>query len=328
MKKKPARLEAVILAAGSGKRLKPLTLIHSKAMTPILGVPIIQIIIQSLACAGIKKIIVVRGPKDDELGRCLARIQKSQGLEIRTCVQASPRGTADALAAAKKFIKSDFILAGCDNIFPPSHLKRLVREWTRGRPSAILSLSRIRPGELNRAAGVRLRGREVIAIKEKPGAKSVRFDAISKFLFVLDRSVLELIDRVGKSSRGEVEVQDAVWRMIKKLRAYRKPVGVFARSHLHLTDAEDLLKIHERYLRKRRPFSIHPQAKIAKGVKIKKPVMIEKGVVIKSGAQIGPMVYIGPGAKIGAKARVVRCVIYPGAAITGCERRRDAVIAS
>ena len=326
MVKKPVELEVVILAAGRGRRLEPVRLTHSKAMTPILGVPIIERLIQTFHSIGLKRFVVVRAPHDMQMENAVCSLNGYDNLEIRTCIQHEPKGPADALKCAKKLVSSDFILTSCDNLYPEIHFSRLIKEWQEHKPSAILTLSNIRPGDLNKAAGVKLRGKEVLDFKEKPGENSGDWDAISKFIFVLDCSLMDFIDRVPESKRGELEAQEAIRLMIDKLKPGRKPMGIFVQRYLHLTSAEDLLKITEHYLAEHRPYGVHPGAKVHEGAQIEEPVMIEKDAVVCEGAKIGPNVYIGAGARVGKKVKLSRCIVYPGAHIEECECRQSQVI--
>jgi len=328
MVKKAPELETVILAAGRGRRLEPVTLTHSKAMTPILGVPIIERLIKSFSLTGIKRFIVVRAPHDTQMESALAGLNGYDNMEIVSCIQHEPKGTADALGCAKKLIEKNFVLTSCDNLYPEIHFQRLVHDWTELNPSAILTLGNIRPGDLDKAAGVKLKGKEVVEIKEKPGEGTGPWDAISKFLFVLDRSVLDQLDQVRESRRGEKEMQTAIEQMVEKLKPHKKPLGIFVQRYLHLTSAEDLLKIHEHYLHEHKPFSVHPEARLERDVQILEPVMIEKGVMIGEAASIGPDVYIGHDSRVGRKARLERCVIYPGIHIHDHECRTSEVIIS
>jgi NDP-sugar pyrophosphorylase family protein len=256
----------------------------------------------------------------------LAGLNGYDDLEIATCIQHEPKGTADALNCAQKLIEKDFILTSCDNLYPEIHFQRLVDEWIEHHPSAILTLSNIKPGDLAKAAGVKLKGKEVVEIREKPGENSGPWDAISKFIFVLDRAVMDFIAQVKESKRGEKEAQSAIELMIEKHKPARKPIGIFVQRYLHLTSAEDLIKIHEHYLHEHKPFSVHPECRLEAGVEICEPVMIEKGAMIGEGAKIGPNVYIGHGVKVGKQASLERCIIYPGVHIHENECRKSEVI--
>jgi len=316
MKRKPDQLQAVILAAGRGRRLEPITLTHSKAMTPIIGKPMVQLLIEKLYAVGLRRFVVVRAPDDRDMESLLKSLNSKQDLEIKSCIQPEPKGTADALLCARDLIEKDFILSSCDNLYPHSHFQSLVHTYLNEHPSVIMTLCRIKPGDLNKAAGVKLNGKQVIEIKEKPGENSGSWDAISKFLFALDKRILEFLDNVPESKRGEKEAQEPIKWLIEKLKPKRVPIGIFVEHYLHLTTEQDLLKIHEHYLSEHKPFTIHPEAVLEKSVELKEPVMIEKGAVIGEGSLIGPMVYIGPNARIGRQSKLQRCIVYPCCALS------------
>jgi len=321
-------LQAVILAAGKGRRLNPITLTHSKAMTLILGVPIIQRIIEGLSGAGFQEFIVVRSPLDLALEDLVQELNEKSGLKIKICIQAKPKGTADALLSAKNLIKSDFLLSSCDNLFPESHFQKLIEQWQKQRPKAIFSLGKIRPGALNQSAGVRLKGNQVIEFQEKPGEISGHWDAIAKFLFLLKREVVDYLEQARESRSGEKEVQEAIRMMLKKYLPQNKAIGIFAKDYFHLSSVQDLLQIYEYYFIHHKPFSVHPQAQIEPEVEIQEPVMIEPGASIQKGSKIGPMVYIGKDAQIGREVQLQNCIIYPKAKIPDKVELKDRVILS
>ena len=326
--KKSSQLQAVILSAGKGKRLHPITLNHSKAMTPILGVPIIQRIISVLANCGLKRFVVVRAPQDQELEELMRKLAEELGLEIKTALQHQAKGTADALNSARNLIESDFLLTSCDNLYPDLHFQNLLDCFFEKNACAVLTLSRFKPKDLNKSAGVRLQGDEIIDLKEKPGENSGPWDAISKFLFVLDKKVLDFLEQVPESERGEREIQTAIKMMIDQLGKEKKPRGVFVSRYLHLTSAQDLIEIHNHYLANHKPYSVHPEAELEEGVKLIEPVMIEKGVVIKKGSCIGPFVYIGAGSLLEEEVSLEQVVVYPNSYLPRGTVKKNQVIIS
>jgi len=309
---KPRTLTAVVLAAGQGRRLEPITLTHSKAMTPILGRPMVLRVIEGLAAAGLRDFVVVAAPQDQDLIAAVAKIQAG-GLTVRFAFQAERKGTAHALLQAAPLIPNDFILASCDNLYPHDFLCQLVRTFQENSAAAILTLARLEEENLSRAAGVRLQGDRVIELREKPGENSGPWDAAAKFLFAVSKDVLKFIEQVKPSVRGEIEFQEA---LIRFLAASPGPaLGRFVEHHLHLTSVKDLLAINRHYLECHRPFIIHQEAKVGPNVTMIHPVMIDRGAHIAAGARLGPNVYVGEGAVIGEKAAVENGLVYAGAKV-------------
>lgn len=311
-----SELTVVILAAGKGARLEPLSLHHSKAMTPILGVPILARIIELFRKVGLSDFVVVKAPDDADLDKLCDDLHNPAhgGISIRTAIQEKQLGTAAALHEACELIKGDFILSSCDNLFPEKHLDSLIREHLTFKPPAVITLEPFAPAMLKRSAGVRLDGNNVLEIREKPGDavpgdKPERWDAMAKFLFVFQHRLLDYLERIKPSVRGELEVQDALCLLMKDSDV--RPRGVFAGEFLHLTSEMDLINIHKHYLEKLKPFSIHARASIHSRAVILDPVMIEERAEICAGAVVGPYVYMGKSAYVGADARVNNAVIYP-----------------
>jgi len=305
-------ITVVVLAAGKGTRLGALRLAHSKAMTPILGVPVLQRIIEGFARNGVSDFVVVASPDDESLTEWAQRFAKN-GLCLKVAFQKERKGTAHALMQARPFIRQDFAVTSCDNLYPDSHLSSLLTVHLAHRPPAVITTADFVPKDLDKAAGVRLTGSLVREIREKPGRESKGWDAISKFLFTFRKDLLDCLDAVHPSPRGEMELQDAITLFMEMRDEFCRAVKVG--SFLHLTSMEDLIAIHRHYLDHGRDVIIHPEARVAPGVTIHHPVMIDAGASIESGAVIGPYVYVGPGAAIGAGATLDNSIVYPGARV-------------
>jgi NDP-sugar pyrophosphorylase family protein len=321
MKRRP--LSAVVLAAGQGRRLAPITLTHSKAMTPILGRPIVLRVIDSLRQAGVDDFVVVAAPQDRELIAALQRIPPEH-LTLRLAYQAERKGTGHALKQAADLIPGDFILASCDNLYPGDFLQNLVRTFQENSPAAVIALAPLESESLAQAAGVKLQGERVIELREKPGPGSGQWDAVAKFLFAVSRQVLNFLDAAPVSRRGEIEFQDALLQFLNTRPG--PALGCMAHRHLHLTSVSDLIAIHEHYLQCHRPFIIHPEAKVDPGVTMIHPVMVDRGARIRSGARLGPVVYVGEGAMIEPNAELEQCVVYAGARVAEGSRHQQSVI--
>lgn len=320
---KSRHLTAVVLAAGQGRRLEPITLTHSKAMTPILGRPMVLRVIEGLAGAGLRDFVVVAAPQDRDLIAAVEKI-RAAGLTVRFAYQAERKGTGHALLQAAPLVTNDFILASCDNLYPHDFLRQLVRTFQENSCAAILTLARLEEENLNRAAGVRLQGDRVIELREKPGENSGPWDAAAKFLFAVSRDVLPFLAQVKPSVRGEIEFQEA---LIQFLASEPGPaLGRFVERHLHLTSVKDLLAINRHYLEHHRPFIIHQEAKVGPNVTMIHPVMIDRGARVAAGARLGPNVYVGEGAVIEEQAAVENGLVYAGARISKFEQRREEVI--
>jgi len=97
--------QGVILAAGNGKRLKPFTLSRSKAMAPILGKPIVARVLDTLLTNGIKEVVIVVSPTNQEIQDYFnSHTGDFSGCKITFSYQLEKLGMAHALGCAKEFI--------------------------------------------------------------------------------------------------------------------------------------------------------------------------------------------------------------------------------
>src|SRR5512137_558576 len=108
-------MQAVILAAGEGKRVRPLTRSRPKAMIPVANRPIIEYVIEALLKNGIRDIVVVVGYREEEVTRFLNQLE----IPIEVVVQTKQLGTAHALLCAESKISGDFLLLPADNYIDP-----------------------------------------------------------------------------------------------------------------------------------------------------------------------------------------------------------------
>lgn len=316
-------LTAVILAAGQGRRLEPITLSHSKAMTPILGKPITTMVIDNLRSLGFDRFVLVAGKDDGDL-LDLADSIRNEGITIDTAIQSERLGTAHALMQARRFINEDFLLASCDNIYPEKCLRDMTETFLTHKPPAVIASFDIGPGDLDRCAGVRLDRECVLEIVEKPGEGSGPWDAVCKFFFIFNRGILDFLDELSLSPRGEYEVQEALQKFLKSSSSRAR--GVFVRDFLHLTTADDLIGIHRHFLSNDHAPGVSEDAVVEADAQIVAPVSIDRGARVKSGSTIGPFVYVGENAEVGEKALIEDSVIYAGAVIEPGSRIKKQII--
>lgn len=317
-------ITVVVLAAGKGTRLGSLRLSHSKAMTPILGVPMIQRVMEGFARSGCRDFVVVAAPEDEPL-KTWAESFRENGVSLRLAFQKERKGTAHALKAARHLIRQDFALTSCDNLFPDAHLSHLLTAHLMHRPPAVITISDFQPPALDRAAGVKLSGNLVTEIVEKPGRDSTGWHAIAKFLFTFRKGLLDCLDAVRPSARGEYEMQDAITLFMDTCDEFCRAIK--APAFLHLTSVPDLLAIHRHYLSHHRPCIIHPRARIAPGVTIRHPVMVDAGAVVRAGCVLGPFVYLGEEAELAEGTSAEDAVIYAGVKIRKPARIKQEVVA-
>ena len=107
-------MQGVILAAGKGSRLHPITVHRTKAMVPILGKPIVERVMETMVQNGIRDFILVVSREDSEVGRYFQE-QTGLDIDIHFVVQPERLGMANALTLAARFITGSFVTSSGGN---------------------------------------------------------------------------------------------------------------------------------------------------------------------------------------------------------------------
>ncbi len=306
-------MQGVILAAGKGSRLHPITLDRSKAMLPILGKPIVERVMELLVVNGINDFILVVSPADRDITRHFRR-EFTLDVDIRFVYQPERKGMANALSCAAPLITEDFVLSACDNLVSSAAVGRLVAFMQDDpAPNGALALLPMDPARMGTMAIVEMDGAWVTRIVEKARPEEVHSNISSLPLYAFSRRILDYLPEVPVSARGEYELQDAIQMLIER---DGRVGGIVVDRRLTLTNAADLLALNREYL-------IHgngqPQLApmtVGPGTQLITPLHIEEGTVIGKGCVIGPNVYIERNCKVEDGVTVRDAILLRGAEVS------------
>ncbi|WP_367259992.1 bifunctional sugar-1-phosphate nucleotidylyltransferase/acetyltransferase [Methanoculleus sp.] len=275
-------MQAVILAAGEGSRLRPLTRSKPKAMLPVANRPIIEYVIDALLENGIRDIVVVVGYRKEDVIRHLNRLDAP----IQVVVQERQLGTADALRAAESEITDDFLVLPGDNYINAESIARIKKEQ-----NAMLVAEHPNPSNFG---VVVIRNGLVREVIEKPE------DAPT---FTVSTGVYSFTPDVFSFLRT-TEIPDALAAMIASGRRIR---AIPADDWQDAIYPWDLLKLNSRMLK-----GITPE--IAGTVDAS---VIRRGTVhIGTGTTVGPNTVIYGPVTIGSNCNIgPNCVIMPDVSI-------------
>ena len=298
-------MQAVILAAGRGRRLHPLTLTRSKAMMPVSGKPMVARVMDRLAHRSLREFIIVTSPADREI-RSYFLEHSRPDTSLEWVVQPEPLGMAQALSLAAPHLRDSFLVSSCDNLTPSSHVADLLATHHRSTAHATLSLMQIDPASAQPGSTVEFHQGQVRRIIEKPPPGKVLSNIVSLPLYVFSSRLLDRLRDVALTPSGEYQLQSAIQLLIERDGSV---TGVFTPSRLQLTHAEDLLTLNRHYLSSDSdPPPVSP-TRIGSGTELVPPLGIEAGTSIGSNCTIGPVVYIESNCHIGADVLLKDAVI-------------------
>jgi len=304
--------QAVILAAGKGSRLHPITTNRPKAMLPILGKPIIERVMEALKVNGIDDFILVVGQGDRNIKRYFQR-ESQIDVNMRFVHQPERLGMADALRWAAPLIDNDFVLSACDNLIPGEDIGRMLSLWRSNDPiNAILTLLPIEYEKISSAGIVSMDGEWVTAIIEKPSLEQAPTNIASLPLYCLPNEILGYLPEVPLSHRGEYELQDAIQLLINRRGGVR---GLKVNNRLTLTRPSDLLDINLQYLQNDTHQPQLQPLSVGDNTKLITPLFIEQDTSIGNNCTIGPNVYIERGSTIGDGSIIKDAIILCGSRV-------------
>ncbi|MBN2501191.1 MAG: NTP transferase domain-containing protein [Anaerolineales bacterium] len=316
-------MQAVILAAGRGKRLGSLTHKRSKAMQPILSKPMVERVMESLHAHGVDHFTIVTNPDNPTLREHLEN-QLSFDVELDFAYQEEPLGMANALQMAAPFIRENFVLSACDNLITIADLDAFFQVWNQRQGlNGLLTLMRVPRELINRSGIVEMNGHSIKRIVEKPEQDNAPSNIASLPIYGFSPRILDYLDRVPLSARGEYELQDAIQMMIEQDGGVD---GVEVSKRMTVTRPEDLLAVNLHYLSQDPALQVVLPDTIGEGVTFTPPVYVETGVELGAGCQIGPYAYLENGVQVGARAQVTNAVVLSGAVIPPDSIIEDTVV--
>lgn len=280
-------MKALVLAGGSGSRLRPITHTSAKQLLPVANKPVLFYGLEAIRDAGITDVGIVVGDTapaiEDAVGDGSAF-----GLTATYLRQDAPRGLAHAVIVARDFLADDdFVMYLGDN-FIVGGITPLVEEFRSSRPDAQIMLTSVPDPRQFGVAELDTAG-EVVGLEEKP--QHPKSDLALVGVYIFTPAVHEAVSQLAPSWRGELEITEAIQWLIdqgRKVRSttitgYWKDTGNVA----------DMLEVNRMVLE-----TIDPQVRgTVEASELIGRVVVEAGAQVSGSRIVGPVI-IGSGTRV------------------------------
>jgi UDP-N-acetylglucosamine diphosphorylase/glucosamine-1-phosphate N-acetyltransferase len=301
-------MKAVILAAGKGTRMGPLTENIPKVMLPVANRPLLEHIVAALRAAGIREFLFVIGYNKEKIKNHF-QDGKDLGVRIDYIEQKQQKGTADAIGVARNSISERFLVTNGDVLAGILDIKRILN----AEGEAVLAAKQVTsPQEYGI---IYVRERNVEKIVEKP--RESESNLANAGIYVFSPSIFEAIDNTKPSLRGELEITDSIQFLIdtgnqagyvslEKWQDIGFPWHLLEANEKILMEGDDIMWGNQGEVE---PYAtLHGNVSVGKGTVIRNGAYITGPVVIGKNCDIGPNCYIRPATSIGDEVRIGNAV--------------------
>ena len=281
-------MKALVLAGGSGSRLRPITHTSAKQLVPVANKPVLFYGLEAIRDAGIRDVGIVVGDTAPEI-RAAVGDGSRFGLEVTYIPQEAPLGLAHAVLIARDFLgDDDFVMYLGDN-FIVGGINDLVERFRRERPAAQIMLTRVSDPRAFGVAELDGAGR-VVGLEEKPERPKSDLALVGVYLFGPD--VHEVVAGLKPSWRNELEITDALQGLIDSGR--RVESTVITGYWKDTGNVTDMLEVNRLVLE-----SVEPSVKgsVDEASELIGRVVVEEGASVTGSRIVGPVV-IGEGTRV------------------------------
>jgi glucose-1-phosphate thymidylyltransferase len=311
-------LKGLILSGGAGTRLRPITHTSAKQLVPVANKPVLFYGIEALVDAGVTEIGIVIAPETGEEIRAAAGDGSAFGARITYIEQDEPKGLAHAVLTAEDFIGgSPFVMYLGDNLLADG-LRGLVDTFRETEPDALILLTPVSdPGSYGVAE---LDGERIVRLVEKPKDPPSNLALVGVYLF--GPSIFDAARTLEPSWRGELEITEAIQRLIEDGRAVRSEV--VSGWWKDTGQLADMLEANRLVLEEIEP---RLEGEIDADSRVEGKVVVDPGATLVGSVVRGPAVigagarienaYVGPYTSIGEDVRICRSEIEHSIVLAG-----------
>jgi bifunctional UDP-N-acetylglucosamine pyrophosphorylase/glucosamine-1-phosphate N-acetyltransferase len=303
-------VKAAILAAGEGARLQPLTATRPKHLIKIGGKTILERCLDTLKTMGIAEVVVVVHYMSDTIKTYLVN-GKKLGLKIEYAEQEGLFGTGNAVGTLEPYMKEDFLLVNGDLLFDAEAAKAAISLHLKEKPATTIAVVPVENPENYGIA--ELEGEnKVKRIIEKPTRENSPSNLANAGIYVFSTEIFAKLKQTSPSSRGELEIPDALSLLIKDNKTVLA-ARITKNEWLDIGRPWDLLEANRWVLKRMKPevngtiengAHLLGHVTVAETARVRSGAYIEGPAFIEEQADLGPNCYIRPYTSIGRKVRI------------------------
>jgi dTDP-glucose pyrophosphorylase len=218
-------MKVVIMAAGKGVRMLPITETIPKVLVEVNGKPFLYYLMKNLKKSGFDEFGIIAGYKKEKIDEFV----KKYGFDAEIIEQKEQLGTADAVKRAKDFVAGEnFVVVGGDNLFDVKDLKKFNKD------DSMNYIAGYKIDNPERYGVLVVKGDKLVKIHEKP--KEFVGNLINAGLYKFTPEIFDAISKIGKSPRGEYELTDAISLLAEKGKVKVIPLESFWKDFGKLED--------------------------------------------------------------------------------------------
>jgi UDP-N-acetylglucosamine diphosphorylase/glucosamine-1-phosphate N-acetyltransferase len=294
-------MKGVVLAAGEGARLQPITATRPKHLIKVGGKPILEHCLEALKASGITEVTVVTHYMGDAIQQFFGDGERL-GLKITYVEQAEMLGTGNAASAVEPYVEGDFVLVYGDLLFTSEAVTDVVSLFEAESPAAVMAVVPVEKPESYGIVDIE-NGNAVRRIVEKPTSGDAPSNLANAGVYVFRKEIFGQLRQTKASVRGEWELTDAVSMLVtegKSVLASEIPRSEW----LDIGRPWDLLEANSWAL-KRMEHKVY--GTVENGAHLVGPVTVAETARIRSGAYIEGPSFIDEGSDIGPNCYIRSC---------------------
>ncbi|MGW3356278.1 glucose-1-phosphate thymidylyltransferase [Streptomyces bungoensis] len=319
-------MKALLLAGGSGTRLRPITHTSAKQLVPVANKPVLFYGLEAIAAAGVTEVGIVVGDTAAEI-RAAVGDGSAFGVDVTYIPQAAPLGLAHAVLIARDFLgEDDFVMYLGDN-FVVGGITDLVDAFRAERPDAQILLTKVPNPTAFGVAELDAAG-QVVGLEEKPRRPRSELALVGVYLF--SPAVHEAVRAIEPSWRGELEITHAIQWLIDAGREVRSTtISGYWKDTGNVTDMLEVNRSVLERLERRIDGTVDDDSEIIGRVRIEAgaevtrsrilgPAVVGTGTVV-TGSYVGPFTSIAGDCRI-EDSEIEYSIVLRGSSLRGVGR--------